>query len=475
MSINTDMLHHLIPLGNVNDVGLNKLAAKAKMLKAEKGDTVFNASSNRDHCFYLLTGELLITNARGKKQRLSTHDQMHHYPLDPQSMFCQSAKVESHEATVLRLNRSALFTACLKEIAPLTQLVGSTLLHLVERSKILDLAKGENIYSIGSEDGHLYYLMHGTIRMVDSEGKEAILDSATEVGSLAFGGLKPRPANAVVDSQRALVACLDNKELDTLITWQDMVGKPARFDVQDADEGNELGIEGFEIDMGVEELDGGDGDNEWLMTLLRSQAFFKVPPENVQLLAEKMEPVEASAGDTIIRQNDTGDYYYVIRSGQCKVIHNGVEVDTMGPTEAFGEEALISGSPRNATIEMTEDGVLMRLSKADFDQLLAPPMINKVSTEEAIDMARKGAVLIDVRSREEYKQMRLVRSINLPLNLLRLKLDKLAPNKDKTFIVYCNTGVRSAAASFLLKQKRFDVYLLADPQVAFQKLAAKQE
>jgi len=474
MSITIDYLKKLIPLGKVNNTGLNKIAATAVTHKLRKGDSLFSESGNKNHCYYLYAGELVVTDARGNQRRITTQDSMINYPLDPQSMFCKSAKVATDDAMIIQVSRSALYTACLKEIPPLNQLVGSTLQHLVERSKILDLAQGEKIYAIGSEDGHLYYLMNGAIRMSDREEKEALLDAETEMGSLAFGGLKPRPANAVVDSHRALVACLDSKELDTLITWQGMVGKPAHFDVKDNDVGNDLGIEGFEIDMGVEELDGG-GDHEWLMTLLRSQTFFKVPPENVQKLADKMEPVNVKAGETIIRQNDPGDYYYVIREGNCKVIHNGVEVDQMGPTEAFGEEALLSGAPRNATIEMSEDGVLMRLSKSDFDQLMAPPMIDKVSTEQAVDMARKGAIFIDVRSREEYKNRRLIRSINLPLNLLRVKLSKLAPNKDKTFIVYCDTGVRSSAASFLMKQEGFDVHLLSDPQVAFRKMAAHND
>jgi CRP-like cAMP-binding protein len=231
--------------------------------------------------------------------------------------------------------------------------------------------------------------------------------------------------------------------------------------------------------LGVEKDDEDDpseekkrSDNEWLMTLLRSNTFYRIPLGNVQLLLEKMESMSVPAGKVIIRQDDPGDYYYLVREGQCEVLHNGVVIGHRKANEGFGEEALISGNPRNATVRMTEDGILVRLSKKDFNELLVPPLINHVSIAECIKMAEKGAILIDVRSRKEFKNQRLARSINLPLNILRVKISKLTPNKHKQFIVYCDTGARSSAACFLLKQEGFNAYLLDSPEEAFKTIWA---
>ena len=46
----------------------------------------------------------------------------------------------------------------------------------------------------------------------------------------------------------------------------------------------------------------------------------------------------------------------------------GVNVEAVD-LEAFGEEALVSETRRNATVAMLTDGSLMRLNKADFDAL----------------------------------------------------------------------------------------------------------
>ena len=93
---------------------------------------------------------------------------------------------------------------------------------------------------------------------------------------------------------------------------------------------------------------------------------------------------------------------------------------------------------------------------------------------EAIEKARSGAILLDVRTRDEYKVDRLGRSINIPLSILRMKIKKLESHNNKPLIVYCDTGARSSAACFLLKQAGLDVYLLDDPQKAFHAMKAKK-
>ena len=247
-----------------------------------------------------------------------------------------------------------------------------------------------------------------------------------------------------------------------------MVSKPATND-SGLDSIGDFGVEVLDVDTSIP-LDTG-----WLMSMLNSDAFHQLPPENLHLLAGKMTPVNVAKGDSIITQGEHGDYYYVIREGGCHVLHNGIKINELGPLDCFGEEALISGNPRNATIVMISNGVLMRLSKQDFAELLIPPMILKVSVAEAVEKARDGAILLDVRTRDEYKIDRLGRSINIPLSILRMKFNKLKSRNKKPLIVYCDTGARSSAACFLLKQAGLDVFLLDNPQKAFHVMKAKKQ
>ena len=87
-------------------------------------------------------------------------------------------------------------------------------------------------------------------------------------------------------------------------------------------------------------------------------------------------------GDTIVNQGEAGDYYYVLTEGEARVTRT-VELATLEPGRSFGEEALLSGSKRNASVTMLTDGVVMRLSKDDFNELLKEPLLSRVSPDEA--------------------------------------------------------------------------------------------
>lgn len=163
-----------------------------------------------------------------------------------------------------------------------------------------------------------------------------------------------------------------------------------------------------------------------------------------------METVSVGAGETVVKQGEKGDFYYVLTEGEARVTQS-IELAKLKGGDSFGEEALLSGVPRNATVTMLENGQLMRLSKKDFDSLLKEPMLKRLSAEEAQQQVKQGACWLDVRYAKEYKRHRLPGAINIPLHELRSRLDEL----DNTipYICYCSTGRRSSAAAFLLSQK----------------------
>ena len=73
---------------------------------------------------------------------------------------------------------------------------------------------------------------------------------------------------------------------------------------------------------------------------------------------------------------------------------------------------------------------------------------------EGIETARKtaGAVLLDVRTKEEYKTGHVPGAVNLPLDSLNsAKLDKSKP-----LFVYCLSGARSSRACSYLKDQGYE-------------------
>jgi CRP-like cAMP-binding protein len=138
-------------------------------------------------------------------------------------------------------------------------------------------------------------------------------------------------------------------------------------------------------------------------------AFASLPPANIQALLAKFNRVPAKRGQTIIQQGDAGDYYYLIESGRCKVSRlvagSPVQLAELKEGDAFGEEALVADTVRNATVTMNTDGMLLRLSKQDFNDLLRAPVLQKVTGDEAERRVTAGATWIDVRFPAEYQGM----------------------------------------------------------------------
>ncbi len=196
---------------------------------------------------------------------------------------------------------------------------------------------------------------------------------------------------------------------------------------------------------------------DWIRKIRQIMAFKNMPPANVKNLLEKMESVNVKKGDRIIEQGGDGDYYYIVTDGTA-VVTRTIELATLSSGTSFGEEALVAKSPRNASVSMTSDGILMRLSKKDFDELLIEPLMARVSADEARTKVLKGAKWLDVRHAKEFHHSRLPGAINIPLHELRLRMTEL--DKDSEYICCCRTGARSSSGSFLLAQNGFKVSVL---------------
>jgi len=94
--------------------------------------------------------------------------------------------------------------------------------------------------------------------------------------------------------------------------------------------------------------------------------FKSLTPSELTNIAEKVTRRHYDAGDVVIREGDEGDELFLISEGEVEVERQGHEVARLGPAEFFGESALISGEPRNATVVATKPLDAYVLGKADF-------------------------------------------------------------------------------------------------------------
>lgn len=79
-----------------------------------------------------------------------------------------------------------------------------------------------------------------------------------------------------------------------------------------------------------------------------------------------------------------------------------------------------------------------------------------ISGEAAKNLVtQKGAFLLDVRTPEEFKEGHVAGATNIPVQVLESRMAELSDKKDVDIVVYCRSGMRSAKAAAMLKEKGF--------------------
>ncbi len=111
--------------------------------------------------------------------------------------------------------------------------------------------------------------------------------------------------------------------------------------------------------------------------------FSKVGASVIADVARLLRPRDYPARAIIVRRGERGDCMYFIAAGEVEVRLRPGAV-RLGPGEFFGEIALLTGEPRNATIVATQPCTLLTLDIVDFRQLLGhQPDLARVVSEEA--------------------------------------------------------------------------------------------
>ena len=108
---------------------------------------------------------------------------------------------------------------------------------------------------------------------------------------------------------------------------------------------------------------------------LTSVATFKdLTPESLRLLEERLHPLFIGRGDCVVRQGEDADALYVVVSGRFAVEIEGQAepVAEISHGSTIGEIAFFAGGPRTATVRAIRDGVVVGLTRADFDEISVP-------------------------------------------------------------------------------------------------------
>ncbi len=75
----------------------------------------------------------------------------------------------------------------------------------------------------------------------------------------------------------------------------------------------------------------------------------------------------------------------------------------------------------------------------------------QISDQEARELLKQGAWLIDVRTPEEFGARHLAGAINVPLDALEVSVSKVVNDMAKPLLLYCASGMRSRLALKILQ------------------------
>ena len=326
----------------------------------------------------------------------------------------------------------------LKALVPLNTLADGHLVSVMEKTKIVKFGEGKMIFKRDDTDSDVYWLLEGAVDLLDQKFNVTKFAAGDANARQPLDNTQPHKFTAVTTTITTILAV----DRDSLLS---------------SAEEDELSPE-----LAVDD----DEEVDWMSELLSSPLFEFIPPANIQTLFSKFEEVRFNKMQPVITQGAKGDYFYVIQKGRAKVERTtGGKTAVLAELRAgdnFGQDALVSDVPRNAMVTMMTNGTLMRLSEPDFESLLMRPVIETVTLDEVREMVAAGdpkTYILDVRNPKEIVGSKIDGSLNVPLLLIRNNLSKLRENA--VYVAACDTGKRSALAAYILNEKGFTAYVMA--------------
>lgn len=331
---------------------------------------------------------------------------------------------------------TALTTEQIQRFIPFDELSAHAVSELLPHFRAYSLADKKILFKRGEEDDECHFLLEGTVDLADDQFRITQIKGDDDENFLALDASHPIHRHAAITQSPCQLFAIKRQYLELITTWSEL---RQAYDQEE------------------------DTEHDWLESLLTSDLFNRVPPANIQKLLARFNEREVSLGEEIIREGEEGHECYVIKSGKAivsrKVNNKQETLAALGSGDLFGEDALVSNLPRNASITMSSNGVLMVLTKEDFDTLLKTPVVEYVSENQLsalIDEGDTGTVVLDVRLPQEVAASPIHRATTIPLAQLRSRLNELS----KAFVYVITGEGRAEAAAYILTEAGYQARVL---------------
>ena len=108
------------------------------------------------------------------------------------------------------------------------------------------------------------------------------------------------------------------------------------------------------------------------------QIFQTLTPQQKEDLLQALQSIQYPAGTRVVTQGDQGEVLYIIREGTVVCTKDGKEIRRMGKGEFFGEQALLYGGIRTATITAVDSVKLVSIGRSDLQNALGSQLLQVI-------------------------------------------------------------------------------------------------
>ena len=110
--------------------------------------------------------------------------------------------------------------------------------------------------------------------------------------------------------------------------------------------------------------------NRKVELLKRVPLFAGCSKKELGQIAMMADELDFKPGKTLIKEGAPGREFFVLVDGTVEVTRKGRKIDTSGPGEFFGEMALLTDQPRNASVTTTSEVDALILTAQSFRHLV---------------------------------------------------------------------------------------------------------
>lgn len=188
--------------------------------------------------------------------------------------------------------------------------------------------------------------------------------------------------------------------------------------------------------------------------LSQIDSFSGLSADDLALLEARLLPLSVPRGAALVREGDDADALYVVVSGRfsVEVLGRDGPVAEIGAGAPIGEIAFFAGGARTATVSAIRDSVVVRLTRADFDEIAAfsPSIARTITAALARRLAREtrrnAALTAPVMAKPRARTIAIMPAgtSHLPANFLRAFASE-AQRSGKTLIITADSVAQHLA------------------------------